>query len=79
MRIRKRKKHWPAALFCPIHNCLMRVRCVVGQRQYRYCPADGCHEARQTERTKPPKPRRVAMPSAACPVVIAGIPPDGYD
>jgi hypothetical protein len=62
MRIRSRKKYRPAALFCPVHRCLMPVRCVVGQRQYRYCPVDGCIQAVQTERTKLPRPRKLADP-----------------
>jgi hypothetical protein len=64
MRNRKRRKHWPAALFCPIHDCLMKVRCVVGQRQYRYCPVAGCHHALQTERAKLPRPRKTLAPAS---------------
>jgi hypothetical protein len=59
-RKRTRKKHWPAAVFCPIHKRLMPVRCVVGQRQYRYCPVEGCGSTVKTERTKLARPRQPA-------------------
>ncbi|HEY2251694.1 MAG TPA: hypothetical protein VGH74_11560 [Planctomycetaceae bacterium] len=60
MRIRERKKNWPAALFCPIHHCLMRVRRVVENQQYRYCPVEGCRETLKTTRLKLPRPRTEA-------------------
>ena len=65
-RKRRRKKHWPAALFCPIHHCLMRVRCVVGQKQYRYCPVPDCDSSLQTRRTKLTQPRQL------CPKKVSG-------
>lgn len=62
MRIRERKKNWPAALFCPIHQCLMRVRRVVDQQQYRYCPVEGCCKTLKTTRSKVPRRRTKAEP-----------------
>jgi hypothetical protein len=65
MRNRKRRKHRPAAQFCPIHHCLMKVRCVIDQRQYRYCPVDDCDQSARTERTKLPRPRQaIAVPAS---------------
>jgi|GEM_PF-5377239 len=65
-RKRKRTKARPAVVLCPIHKCLMRVRCVIEQQQYRYCPVDGCRKTAKTKRTKPPRPRAAtAQPAVA--------------
>jgi hypothetical protein len=71
MRIRKKRKHWPVALLCPIHKCLMRVRCVIGLQQYRYCPVKGCKSAVQTLRTK--LPRRRGLREEASPAKVTSI------
>lgn len=45
-----RPKKFPPRPLCPVHKRPMNVNRVIGARQYRYCPVDGCRESIQTYR-----------------------------
>lgn len=45
-----RQKKFPPRPLCPVHGKPMNVGRVIGARQYRYCPIDGCRESTQTFR-----------------------------